>query len=693
MPELNLYRTLLAERYAIQRRLNRGKYAELFLAEDRVHQRAVVIKALNPDLEETVDAELERKLIENFANEAHLLDLVRHPHIIQRLDAGTALDRDNTGFNYLVLEYMVGGDLLKHCQEHYPGSAMPLGLALLYSKQACEALAYAHSRGVIHRDLKPNNLLLSADARVLKVADFGVAKLAAIAELDDEMTRVGSPIYAPPEHHPDNYESSDEDLTPSADVYSLAKTFYTVIAGEPPRQFRRKPITALPPALSAQAWSKDLLDILRCATDDKVENRYQGMSEFWDELSSLSATRPLADLVTDDDKTLVKSKLRVQPANLPAAARQPQFRSFRVTRQQTVRRNPIVVDLSPPKPAPPPPMFAELQQKTVPPTAPFTEPLNTTALPGQPAPPVPVTQRSQAPPTLPQTAKRTAPQTPPIAAAKPRKKGGVVGWILLLVLIGVLGGGGYLAYKRYVNGPISELEALLALNVREGTDAGKFDSIGIIEKGSRHQLLESQGNWRKVAVSDWSADTKALRAANQGLIQICPGCLSVEVLTSHAPVRDTVGAKAVVVGAVPQNSVHSVLSARAGWVRIQVGQWSDDISSGVPRTATSDQVWVPLGKDNLRLIVNAEPAKIYLPMFGKFVRLGAVARGTVHRLLEPKAGRISLGKESDPKLLDDWLPIEVTQWQSGFPRIGDLKEGWISGELDKNVKVAKRKWW
>jgi serine/threonine-protein kinase len=94
------------------------------------------------------------------------------------------------------------GICLKLCRRR-PGSALKIEEALFFFRQVCEGLAYAHSRGIIHRDLKPNNFLLSADQRIVKIADFGVAKITAGLVEDAEVTRVGAQVYAPPEHHPE----------------------------------------------------------------------------------------------------------------------------------------------------------------------------------------------------------------------------------------------------------------------------------------------------------------------------------------------------------------------------------------------------------------------------------------------------------------------------------------------------------
>lgn len=301
MSELKVLQTRLDGRYDIEQCLGRGSYAEIYVARDRAATEAslreVVIKALNVLLQGAPDTELERTLIENFQNEAVALDRVRHPHVINRLGHGTAIDLSGNPFHYIVLEYLSGGDLAVLCR----GRKLPLDRALFYLEQVCAGLAHAHSHGVIHRDIKPQNLLLTADCQVVKIADFGVAKI----ELgDEEITRVGTNIYAAPEHNP-LVQTGQLDtaslpilrgrLTPAADIYSLAKTTYAVITGEPPRRFAQHSITELPASLSDEFWAEPVLRVLRRATQSRPADRYQTVEEFWDEIrdSAMPATRPL----------------------------------------------------------------------------------------------------------------------------------------------------------------------------------------------------------------------------------------------------------------------------------------------------------------------------------------------------------------------------------------------------------------
>jgi len=182
---------------------------------------------------------------------------------------------------------------------------------IFYLEQVCSGLAHAHAGGVIHRDIKPQNLLLTADRQIVKIADFGVARL---ETNDGAITRVGTNVYSAPEHNPlvqtgpldtGLLALKREHLTPSADIYSLAKTTYSLLVGESPRRFAQHSIRELPDSVSQHYWSAPVLRVLEKATQTRPENRYQTVQEFWDELAeaALPPTRRLsADSVTADDR-------------------------------------------------------------------------------------------------------------------------------------------------------------------------------------------------------------------------------------------------------------------------------------------------------------------------------------------------------------------------------------------------------
>src|SRR5688500_6973861 len=180
MRELSLENCRLDKRYDVQQELGRGSYSEIFVAHDIMASpssphKCVVIKALNVFLQDDLDADVERTLVENFQNEAVALDRVRHPNIISRIGHGTARDLRGTVFHYLVLEYLSGGDL----QTLLRKQKIPFDQALNYIEQVCAGLDYAHRHTIIHRDIKPQNLLLTSDLKTVKIADFGVARVTA----------------------------------------------------------------------------------------------------------------------------------------------------------------------------------------------------------------------------------------------------------------------------------------------------------------------------------------------------------------------------------------------------------------------------------------------------------------------------------------------------------------------------------
>jgi serine/threonine protein kinase len=340
MAELKLQQSRLDGRYDILECLGRGSYAEIYVAHDNAARDSapttVVIKALNMFLQEAPDLDLERTLIANFQNEAVALDRVRHPNIISRLGHGTAIDLAGTTFHYIVLEYLSGGDMAA-LSRHHP---LPIEKALFYLEQVCSGLAHAHKCGVIHRDIKPQNLLLTSDRQIVKIADFGVARL---ETNEGAITRVGTNIYSAPEHNPlvhtgaldlELLVAGHRPLTPAADIYSLAKTTYALVAGESPRRFAQHEIRELPASVTSLYWSSPVLRVLEKATQTRVNDRYKTVQEFWDDLAEavLPPTQPLPAMGLDafsnelrDDRRKPSSDLTVDPDEFTKAPPQPRF--------------------------------------------------------------------------------------------------------------------------------------------------------------------------------------------------------------------------------------------------------------------------------------------------------------------------------------------------------------------------------
>ena len=505
MSELKIQQCRLDGRYDILECLGRGSYAEIYLAEDEESDggpRRVVIKALNTHLQGYPDEDLERTLIENFRNEALALDRVRHPNIISRLGHGTAIDLTGRTFHYLVLEYMAGGDMQALCRRR------PLALpeAVGYIEQIAAGLEHAHANGVIHRDIKPSNLLLTADYSLVKITDFGVAKIEAA---DGAITRVGTDVYAAPEHHPLAQTGQldpavalarGRQLTPAADVYSLAKTAYMLLTGDAPRRFSQRPVTELPDELAHEPWAPFVIRVLRRATQSNPAERYQTVREFREELR---------------DALLPHTRLLTQPDEIPRPAPPP---------AREAAGEPVSSRFD--SEAPPAPSFGPAASPAPHGVGQAARPriVVRVAEPTEDAKPAPPRRADDSAPYA-----RPAPddeyddEAPPVFRRRgPRLSPRTRRWLVAALLVGLFAGM-LLATYSYVRGlrrteaqtanranrgaqqqqqqsPVGrEFVATTDVNLRSDPDSGS-PKIGLIDAGARVRVIDVQGSWYRVSV-------------------------------------------------------------------------------------------------------------------------------------------------------------------------------------------------
>jgi serine/threonine-protein kinase len=205
----------LADRYQIEREIGRGGMATVYLAQDLRHKRKVAVKVLDPSLAEALGYDRFLREIEVAAN-------FTHPHILPVHDSGEA-----DGFLYYVMPFVEGESLRDRLDRE---KQLPVETAIQVTREIAGALAYAHERGVIHRDVKPANILLEAGHAVL--ADFGVAQAVAAAE-DSKLTgtgvSIGTPAYMSPEQ-----AAGEKEVDGRSDQYALASITYEMLAGNPP---------------------------------------------------------------------------------------------------------------------------------------------------------------------------------------------------------------------------------------------------------------------------------------------------------------------------------------------------------------------------------------------------------------------------------------------------------------------------
>ncbi len=267
----------LAGRYAVDREQGHGGMATVYLARDLKHARQVAIKVLRPDLAQAVGAE-------RFLREINIAAQLQSPHILPLLDSGAADD-----LLFYVMPY-VDGDSLRSLLTR--SGALPPSDSMRLLRDIVDGVAHAHRRGVVHRDLKPDNVMIAE--RHALVVDFGVAKAMREASSQHGLTSVGislgTPAYMAPEQ-----AAADPNVDHRADIYALGVVAYELLTGKAP--FTGSPqnilaahITQPVPPLSTvapQVPAAIAALVMKCLEKDPA-NRYQTADELLQAIESLS---------------------------------------------------------------------------------------------------------------------------------------------------------------------------------------------------------------------------------------------------------------------------------------------------------------------------------------------------------------------------------------------------------------------
>ncbi|HXV86704.1 MAG TPA: serine/threonine-protein kinase [Gemmatimonadales bacterium] len=306
----------LSGRYQIERELGQGGMATVYLARDLRHERHVALKVLKPELAATLGSD-------RFLREIRIAANLTHPHILPLHDSGEA-----DGFLFYVMPYIEGESLRARLARE---GELPVHDAARILKEVVDALAHAHTRGVVHRDIKPDNVLIAG--RHALVTDFGVAKAVSEATGRDKLTTagvaLGTPNYMAPEQ-----AAGDPHIDTRADIYAVGAMGYELLAGRPPftgpsvQAVLAAHVTEAPRAVTEHrpAVPASLAAVIMRCLEKKPADRWQTADELLQQLDT--AVTPSAGVTPTS----------ARPASLP-----PVLADFRVGRRALLIAVPAII--------------------------------------------------------------------------------------------------------------------------------------------------------------------------------------------------------------------------------------------------------------------------------------------------------------------------------------------------------------
>jgi serine/threonine protein kinase len=281
--------TVLGNRYEIMTEIGIGGMARVYKAKDRYLQRIVAIKVLKDEFREDTE------FLKRFDTEAQAAASLTHPNIVQIYDVG----RDNNRY-YIVMEYVDGITLKEYIANK---GSLDWRETIDISVQICSALSKAHNRNIVHRDIKPNNIIMTSDG-VPKVADFGIAR--SVSSETDTMTidTIGSVHYSSPEQARGGYTDAQ------SDIYSIGVTIFEMVTGElpfdgeTPVAVALKHIQDIPPTPSSikKGIPRALDDIILTAMAKSRQDRYATVAELINDLENIRFKQSSSEIVVPNIK-------------------------------------------------------------------------------------------------------------------------------------------------------------------------------------------------------------------------------------------------------------------------------------------------------------------------------------------------------------------------------------------------------
>ena len=291
--------TSFARRYQIIEDLGRGGMGRVYKVFDTEVQEKMALKLLHPDIA------ADERTIERFRNELKLARAISHRNVCRMFDLGR-----EEGTYYITMEYVSGEDLKSLI--HRIG-ALPIGKAVSIGKQVCEGLSEAHRLGVVHRDLKPQNVMIDREGNA-RIMDFGIARSLAARGITGAGVMIGTPEYMSPE------QVDGKEADPRSDIYSLGIILFEMLTGrlpfegDTPLSVAVKQKSEQPPdprSINAQIPDELVRIILKCLEKPK-EKRYQSADDVLAELARIEKELPTTTQPLPIRKTLTSKQITVQ---------------------------------------------------------------------------------------------------------------------------------------------------------------------------------------------------------------------------------------------------------------------------------------------------------------------------------------------------------------------------------------------
>jgi serine/threonine protein kinase/Flp pilus assembly protein TadD len=287
-----------AARYQIIEELGKGGMGKVYKVHDTKIKEKIALKLIKPEIAK------DKKMIERFSNELRLTRKIRHKNICQMFDLG-----EERGTHFITMEFVEGQDLKKLIRQT---GQLAIGTTINVAKQVCDGLVEAHTSGVVHRDIKPNNIMIDADGNA-RIMDFGIARSLETKGITGAGVMIGTPEYMSPE------QVEGKEINQRSDIYSLGIILYEMVTGRVPFEGdtpftvgvkHKSEIPKDPKELNTQIPDDLSRVILKCLEKDK-EKRYQSAGEVRSELTNIEKGIPSTERLIPKRKTTTSKEITV----------------------------------------------------------------------------------------------------------------------------------------------------------------------------------------------------------------------------------------------------------------------------------------------------------------------------------------------------------------------------------------------